>query len=107
MYPNLSANTSNEQQFRLNKINVIKYYFIGEIKEREQMRKSLSKCIASFEYFDKSLTVLSVTVGSISIASFVTVTGIPVGIMETSCGLAFPLTTGFVKKLLKIKKKTQ
>ena len=52
MYPNLSANTYNEQQFRLNKINVIKYYFIGEIKEREQMRKSLSKCIASFEYFD-------------------------------------------------------
>ena len=52
VYPNLSANASNEQQFRLNKINVIKYYFIGEIKEREQMRKSLSKCIASFEYFD-------------------------------------------------------
>ena len=102
MYPNLSANTSNEQQFRLNKINVIKYYFIGEIKEREQMRKSLSKCIASFEYFDKS-SVLSVTVGSICIASFVTVTGIPVGIMETNCGLAFPLTTGFVKKLLKKK----
>ena len=101
MYPNLSANTSNEQQFRINKINVIKYYFIGEIKEREQMRKSLNKCIASFEYFDKSLIALSVTVGSISIASFATVTGIPVGIMGTSCGLAFPLTTGFVKKLLK------
>ena len=32
MYPNLSANTSNEQQFRLNKINEIKYYFIAEIK---------------------------------------------------------------------------
>ena len=34
-YPNLSANTSNDQQFRLNKINEIKDYFIAEIKERE------------------------------------------------------------------------
>ena len=33
MYPNLSANISNDQQFRLNKINEIKYYFIAEIKE--------------------------------------------------------------------------
>ena len=32
MYPNLSANTSNEQQFRPNKINEIKDYFIAEIK---------------------------------------------------------------------------
>ena len=54
MYPNLSANTSNDQQFRLNKINEIKDYFT-EIKERELMRKNLSKYIASFDYFDKSL----------------------------------------------------
>ena len=30
----LNANISNEQQFRLKKINVIKYYFLAEIKER-------------------------------------------------------------------------
>ena len=34
MYPNLSANTSNDQRFRRNKINEIKHYFIAEIKER-------------------------------------------------------------------------
>ena len=38
------------------------------------MRKKLSKCIASFGYFDKPLIVLSVTTGTISIASFATVT---------------------------------
>ena len=27
MYPNLSANISNEQQLRLNRINEIKYFF--------------------------------------------------------------------------------
>ena len=39
IYPNLSANTTNEQQFRLNKINEIKDYFIAEIKERGLMGK--------------------------------------------------------------------
>ena len=67
MCPNLSKTPSNEQEFRLNKINEIKDYFISEIKEREQMSKSLSKYIASFDYFDESLIVLSVATGSISI----------------------------------------
>ena len=54
MYPNLSANTSNDQQFRLNKINESKDYFIAEIREREPISKRLSKYVASFEYFHKS-----------------------------------------------------
>ena len=33
MYPNLSANISNGQQFRLNKINEIKHYFVANIRE--------------------------------------------------------------------------
>ena len=65
------------------------------------MSKRLSKYIASFDYFDKSLIVLSVTTGSISIASFATVIGAPVGMMSASFSLAFSITTGFVKKLLK------
>ena len=101
MYPNLSENISNDQQFRLNKINEIKYYFIAEIRERELMSKNVSKYIASFEYLDKSLIVLSVATGSISIASFATAIGAPVGIMSASCSLAFSITTGFVKKFLK------
>ena len=51
------------------------------------MCERLSKYIASFGYFDKSLVVLSVTTGSISIASFVTVIGAPVGMMSASCSL--------------------
>ena len=101
IYPNLSKIQSNEQQFRLNKINEIKDYFVAEIKERELMSKRLSKYIASFDYFDKSLIVLSVTTGSISIVSFATVIGAPVEMMIASCSLAFSITTGIVKKLLK------
>ena len=33
MYPNLIANVSNDQQFRLNKLNEIKDYFIANIRE--------------------------------------------------------------------------
>ena len=89
IYPNVSANPSNEQQYRLNKINEIKDYFVAEIKERELMSKRLSKYIASFDYFDKSLIVLSITTGSISLASFATVIGAPVGIVSPSFSLAF------------------
>ena len=59
MYPNLNANLSNGQQRRLNKINEIKDYFVAQIKERELMSERLTKYIASFDYFDKSLIVLS------------------------------------------------
>ena len=75
------------------------------------MSERLSKYIASFDYFDKSLIVLSVTTGSISIASFATVIGALVVIASASFSLAFSIFTGIVKKLLKTtqnkKKKTQ
>ena len=45
IYPNLN----DQQQFRLNKINEIKDYFVAEIKERELMSKRLGKYIASFD----------------------------------------------------------
>ena len=72
MYPNLSTTPSNEQEFRLNKINEIKDCFMTEIKERELMSKRPSKHNASFDYFDKSLIVLSLAAGRNSIASFAT-----------------------------------
>ena len=84
IYPNLK----DQQQFRLNKINEIKDYFLAEIKERELMSKRLTKNIASFDYFSKSLIVLSVTTVSISITSFATVIGAPVGIASASFSLA-------------------
>ena len=65
------------------------------------MIKRLSKYVVSFDYFDKSLFVLSVKTGSISIASFATVMGTPVGIASASFNLAFSISKGTVKKLVK------
>ena len=101
IYPNLTANISNEQQFRLNRINEIKDYFLSEIRERELISKNISKYIASLDYFDKSLNVLSILLGSISIASFASVIEVPAGIIGASCGFTFSVTSGFVKKFLK------
>ena len=47
------------------------------------------------------MIVLSVTSGGVSIASFATVIGAPIGITSASLSLAFSLCTGLVKKLLK------
>ena len=44
---------------------------------------------------------MSVTTGSISIASFATVIGAPVGILSASFSLAFSISPGLIKKLLK------
>ena len=78
----------------------IKNYFIAEIKEKKLMSKRLSKYIASFDYFDKSLIVLSATSGSISTASFATVIGTPVRIASASYSLTLSLSAGLVKKII-------
>ena len=73
MYSDLNAiPRSNQQHFRLSKINKIKDYFVAEIKER------INELF--FDYFDKSL----ITTGSISMASFSTVPATPVRIISAS-----------------------
>ena len=110
MYPNLSEIPLNiplndQQHFRLNKINEIKDYFVVEIKERELMSKRLRKYIASFNYFDKSLIVLSVTTGSISITSFATVIGAPAEMASAIFSLTFSISTRILRKTVKNNKK--
>ena len=97
----IDARNLNNQKSRLNKISEIEDCFIAEIKERELMSKKLSKYIYFFDYFDKPLIVLSVTSGDVSIASFVTAIGAPIGITS----LAFSSCTGLVKKVIKSNKK--
>ena len=102
IYPNLNTTQLNDKQnFRLNKINEIKDYFVAEVKERELMSKRLSKYITFCDYFDKYLIVLSATSGSVSIESFATVTGIPVELVGAILSLTFSLSTGIVKKTVK------
>ena len=89
-YPNLNAvplnaNISNEQQFRINKINETKGDFLAEIRERELNSKNISKYIASLDYFDKSLNIVSILSANVSIASFATVVGAPANNWSKLC----------------------
>ena len=63
--------------------------------------------VTIFDYIDKILIILSATTGGISIISFTTTIGAPVGIASASFTLIFSITTGIIKKLLSttIKKK--
>ena len=61
----------------------------------------MSKSIASLDYIDKLLIVLSATSGGVSAISHASVIGILAGIISSSFTLVFSLTTGIIKKLLK------
>ena len=98
----INSNLRNQTKFRLNEINKIKDYFNSEIQERKAISKKLSKYIATFDYIDKTLIVLSATSGGVSIISFASVIGAPAGIASASFTLVFSLTTGLIEKVLQI-----
>ena len=91
---------SDQTKFRLYEIKKIENCFINEINERESYSKKLNKYVTIFDYKDKILIVLSATTGGISIISFATTIGAPVGTASTSFTLIFSITTGIIKKLL-------
>ena len=76
-----------------------------EINQRKSCSKKLNKYIPTFDYIDKILIVLSATTGGVSLISFTSIIGAPVGIVSASFTLIFSLTTGIVKKLLNITRK--
>ena len=96
----------DQTKFRLNETSKIKDYFISEIQERKIMSKKLSKCIDPFYYIDKTLIVLSTNSRGINIISFTSVIGNSAGIASASfTRVLISLTTGMIKKLLKIRRK--
>ena len=89
-------------KYRLDEINNIKEYFNAEIKERKDIIRKISKYIVVFDYADKVFITLSASFGTLIIASYATVVGIPAGIAGASLTLIFTVTAGVVKTLLNI-----
>ena len=96
------TNLSEQTKFRLSEIIGIENYFHQEINQRKSCSKKLSKYVTAFDYIDKILIVLSATSSGVSIISFTSIIGAPVGIASASFTLIFSLTTGIIKKLLSI-----
>ena len=97
--------TDTANKYRLDEINKIRDYFNNEIKEREDIVKKLNKYLVSFDYLDKIFITLSASFGTLSIASYASVVGIPAGITSASMTLVFTLGMGISKLLLKVTKK--
>ena len=98
-------NLSEQTKFRLDEISKIENYFIEEINQRKSCSQKLNKYVTTFDYIDKILIVLSATSSGVSIISFTSIIGAPVGIASASFTLIFSLTTGIVEKLLNITRK--
>ena len=92
-------------KYRLDEINKIKDYLNSEIKERKYIIKKISKYIVAFDYADKVFITLSASFGTLSIASYPTIVGIPVGIAGASLTLICTVKTGVVKTFLNITRK--
>ena len=99
------TNLTNQTKFQLDEINEIENCFIEEINQRKSYSKKLSKYVAVFDYIDQAFIVLSATSGGVSIISFTSIVGAPVGIANASLTLFFSLATEIVKKLLNITRK--
>ena len=93
-------NLSEQTKFWLDEVSKIENYLINEINETKSCCKKLNKHVTIFNYIDKILTALCATSGGVSIISFSSVIGAPVGIASASSSLIFSLATGMVKKLL-------
>ena len=95
---------SMTNKYILDEINKIRDYFNNEIKERKDIIKKLNKYLVSFDYLDKIFITLLASFGTLSIASYASVVGIPAGITGASLTLVFTIGTGISKSLLKLTK---
>ena len=102
---NIKELTDTVNKYRFDEINKIRDYFDNEIKEGKDIFKKLNKYLVSFDYLDKIFITLSASFGTLSIASYASVVGIPAGITGASLNLVFTLGTGISKSLLNLTKK--
>ena len=96
---------SEQTKLRLSETTGIENYFYQEINQQKSYSKKLNKYVTIFDYIDKILIVLSATTGGISIISFATTIGAPLGITSVSFTLIFSLSTGIIKILLNVTRK--
>ena len=92
-------------KYRLDEINKTRDCFNNEIKERKDKIKKLNKYLVSFDYLDKIFITLSASFGTLSIASYASVVGIPAGITSASLTLVFTIGTSINKSFLNVTKK--
>ena len=89
------------QEFRLGKIAEIRHYLFKEINRNELMSKKQKKVCGVLNYIDHLLTIICTITGSVSISTFPSLVGIPIGIASSAIGLKICVKTAGIKKWFK------
>ena len=95
-------NLSEQTKFWLSEITETENCFYHEINDRKSYIRKLNKYITIFEYIAKILIILNATRGEVSIISFISIVGVPVGIASARFTLIFSIAKEIIKILLKI-----
>ena len=74
------SSSERANKYRLDEIKKIRDYFNNEIKERKDIIKKINKYLVGFDYLHKIFITLSASFGTLSIASYASVVGMPAGI---------------------------
>ena len=82
-WSNWQNKLSEQTKFRLSEIIGIENYFHQEINRRKSCKK-WNKYVTTFDYIDKVSIILSATSGGVSVISFTSIFGAPVGISSAT-----------------------
>ena len=86
------------QEFRFKKIDETRNYLIEEINRNELMNKKHKKVCTTLNYIELFLILGSTITGCVSISSFASLVGIPIGITSSAIGLKICTITAGIKK---------
>ena len=86
------------QEFRLKNIHEKRNYFLEKIEQNQLLSRRHKKVFTSLNYIDNFLILASVVTGCISISSFVSLLGIPIGITSFAIGLKICATVAGITK---------
>ena len=99
IYPDLNPTAPQEpQSYRLQKLTEIEAYFLNEIEYRKRIAKKMKRLNTITGIVDIGLITSTVITGGISIASFASGAGLPVGIALSGISLLLSLATAITRK---------
>ena len=102
IYPDLNPMALQEPQtYRLKKLTEIEAYLLDQIEVREQIAKKMKRFNTIKSIVDTGLITSTVIAGGVSIVTFASGVGQPVGIALSGTSLLLFLATVITRNLLK------
>ena len=99
------AEENISQEFSIKNMNETKKYLIEELNLNELISKKQKMISTTLNYIEHVLILASTFTKCVSISTFGSLIGIPMGIMSSAIGLKSSATTAWIKKYKSIIKK--